>query len=432
MRSSPRRAAARDRRRWSARRRRSAPVLVHQISAHRLDDPSRRVGIPAPGDLSGHTPLPWRAPPARNPSGGRGLSERLCGAGEAERWQRRRPTRGVRTPIRRLPVGAEPTAGGAHVRVWAPRRRRVAVVARGRRRRLRSRPRPAATSPAPSPASAPAPATASASTAASRRSRPRLALAARGAARAVGGGRPGRFRWTRRGLARPRPPRARCSTSCTSAPSRPRAPGRAAARELPHLADARGHGARDDAGRRVPRPVRLGLRRRQPVRAHPALRHARRLPPLRRSRRTRSGIGVILDVVYNHLGPDGNYLTRLLAAYFTDRYSTEWGEAINFDGAGRRAGARVLRRERRLLDRRVPPRRPAARRHAEHLRRARREHILAELGRARAARPRRRAVAPGRARTSRRTRASCARRGRAATASTRCGTTTSTTAPSWR
>lgn len=44
------------------------------------------------------------------------------------------------------------------------------------------------------------------------------------------------------------------------------------------------------------------------------------------------GIAVILDVVYNHLGPDGNFLSCFSPAYFTDRYSTEWGAAINFDG----------------------------------------------------------------------------------------------------
>lgn len=44
------------------------------------------------------------------------------------------------------------------------------------------------------------------------------------------------------------------------------------------------------------------------------------------------GIGVILDVVYNHLGPDGNYLKEFSVSYFTDRYTTDWGEAINFDG----------------------------------------------------------------------------------------------------
>ena len=46
----------------------------------------------------------------------------------------------------------------------------------------------------------------------------------------------------------------------------------------------------------------------------------------------RHGIGVILDVVYNHLGPDGNYLKAFAPAYFTDKYKTEWGEPINFDG----------------------------------------------------------------------------------------------------
>jgi maltooligosyltrehalose trehalohydrolase len=45
-----------------------------------------------------------------------------------------------------------------------------------------------------------------------------------------------------------------------------------------------------------------------------------------------AGIGVILDVVYNHIGPDGNYLKQFADAYFTDRYKNEWGEALNFDG----------------------------------------------------------------------------------------------------
>jgi maltooligosyltrehalose trehalohydrolase len=44
------------------------------------------------------------------------------------------------------------------------------------------------------------------------------------------------------------------------------------------------------------------------------------------------GIAVILDVVYNHLGPEGHYLNFYAAAYFTDRYDCEWGKAINFDG----------------------------------------------------------------------------------------------------
>ncbi|HEX6879289.1 MAG TPA: malto-oligosyltrehalose trehalohydrolase [Terriglobales bacterium] len=47
----------------------------------------------------------------------------------------------------------------------------------------------------------------------------------------------------------------------------------------------------------------------------------------------RIGIAVVLDVVYNHLGPEGNYLGQY-GPYFTDRYRTPWGEAINFDGPG--------------------------------------------------------------------------------------------------
>lgn len=43
------------------------------------------------------------------------------------------------------------------------------------------------------------------------------------------------------------------------------------------------------------------------------------------------GMAVALDVVYNHLGPEGNYLDEF-GHYFTDRYRTPWGQAINFDG----------------------------------------------------------------------------------------------------
>jgi maltooligosyltrehalose trehalohydrolase len=43
------------------------------------------------------------------------------------------------------------------------------------------------------------------------------------------------------------------------------------------------------------------------------------------------GLAVVLDVVCNHLGPEGNYLGDF-GPYFTDRYTTPWGQAINFDG----------------------------------------------------------------------------------------------------
>ena len=44
------------------------------------------------------------------------------------------------------------------------------------------------------------------------------------------------------------------------------------------------------------------------------------------------GLGVILDVVYNHLGPDGNYLKQFSPFYFNAEHGTEWGEGLNFDG----------------------------------------------------------------------------------------------------
>ncbi|UJR86914.1 malto-oligosyltrehalose trehalohydrolase [Sandaracinus amylolyticus] len=46
------------------------------------------------------------------------------------------------------------------------------------------------------------------------------------------------------------------------------------------------------------------------------------------------GLAVILDVVYNHLGPDGNYLPRFAPSFFSDRYETDWGVSPRFDGPG--------------------------------------------------------------------------------------------------
>ena len=46
------------------------------------------------------------------------------------------------------------------------------------------------------------------------------------------------------------------------------------------------------------------------------------------------GLMVFLDVVYNHFGPEGNYLSLYAPQFFTDRYQTPWGAAINFDGEG--------------------------------------------------------------------------------------------------
>ena len=59
----------------------------------------------------------------------------------------------------------------------------------------------------------------------------------------------------------------------------------------------------------------------------------------------RRGLAVVLDVVYNHLGPEGNYL-RDFGPYFTDFYRTPWGDALNFDGAPQRSRAPLFYRKR--------------------------------------------------------------------------------------
>lgn len=53
------------------------------------------------------------------------------------------------------------------------------------------------------------------------------------------------------------------------------------------------------------------------------------------------GLAVILDVVYNHLGPDGNYLGQFTRELVSGRYANEWGDALNFDGEGA-SGVREL------------------------------------------------------------------------------------------
>ena len=53
------------------------------------------------------------------------------------------------------------------------------------------------------------------------------------------------------------------------------------------------------------------------------------------------GLAVVLDVVYNHLGPEGNYLGEY-GPYFTERYQTPWGQAVNFDGEDSREVRRYV------------------------------------------------------------------------------------------
>ncbi len=50
----------------------------------------------------------------------------------------------------------------------------------------------------------------------------------------------------------------------------------------------------------------------------------------------RLGMGVILDVVYNHLGPEGNQMIQFAKGYLSDHFTTDWGNAINFDLQGSR------------------------------------------------------------------------------------------------
>ena len=78
------------------------------------------------------------------------------------------------------------------------------------------------------------------------------------------------------------------------------------------------------------------------------------------------GLAVFLDVVYNHFGPEGNYLHRYAPGFFTERHQTPWGAAIDFTVP---AGAALLYRERALLAGGIPSRRAALRRRARHPRR---------------------------------------------------------------
>ncbi|HEY8210870.1 MAG TPA: alpha-amylase family glycosyl hydrolase [Myxococcaceae bacterium] len=50
----------------------------------------------------------------------------------------------------------------------------------------------------------------------------------------------------------------------------------------------------------------------------------------------RLGLGIILDVVYNHLGPDGNYLSQLSPRYFSKKHRTDWGDPPDFEEPGSR------------------------------------------------------------------------------------------------
>ena len=98
----------------------------------------------------------------------------------------------------------------------------------------------------------------------------------------------------------------------------------AAISRLDHLVDARRRRRRADAGRRVPGPVGLGLRRGRACMPCTTPTAVRPRSSASSTPATQRGLGVCLDVVYNHLGPSGNYLSRF-GPYFTDRHVTPWG-----------------------------------------------------------------------------------------------------------
>ena len=127
--------------------------------------------------------------------------------------------------LKQMPVGAEVVPEGVRFRVWAPRRSRVQVICDGHPPLPLARDGEYFTGDV----SRRGPGTRYCVPARRRRSRlsgPGLALPAGRAARAFGGDRPVGVRLDRRRLAGHHPAADRCSTSCTSAPSRPRAPGR--------------------------------------------------------------------------------------------------------------------------------------------------------------------------------------------------------------
>src|SRR5207249_1671307 len=138
------------------------------------------------------------------------------------------------------------------------------------------------------------------------------------------------------------------------------------------------------------------------------------------------GLAVFLDVVYNHLGPEGNYLAEY-GPYFTARHSTPWGPGVNYDGPGSEGVRRHVIENGRMWVREFHI--DGFRLDAIHaIHDASPTHILTEFAGRCAPRPRGLAGActssPSRTTT---TGGSCCRRARAASASTRSGRTISTT-----
>ena len=86
-----------------------------------------------------------------------------------------------------------------------------------------------------------------------------------------------------------------------------------------------------------------------------------------------AGLGVVMDVVYNHLGPAGNYLPEF-GPYFSARHQTNWGDGGQLRRARQRRGPALRHRQRPDVAARLPLRRAAPRRRARHRRRLRHAH----------------------------------------------------------
>ena len=86
------------------------------------------------------------------------------------------------------------------------------------------------------------------------------------------------------------------------------------------------------------------------------------------------GLAVVLDVVYNHVGPEGNYLVRV-RALLHGCLSHAVGSGVNYDGAGQRRGASLRHRERMLLGARLPHGRASTQCRPRHLRLSARVHL---------------------------------------------------------
>ena len=336
-----------------------------------------------------------------------GRSGRVTRFGRAARVPSRRVSRD-QSAVR----GRSARPGVAGFRVWAPRARSVARAARRRGARARARP-------------------ATASGRASCRPQPgddyRFVLdggeawpdpcsrwqpeGVRGPSRVLD---PSRVRDRRR--ARSSRSTSSSSTSSTSARSRRRAPSTASCRACAELRELGVTAIELMPVATFPGERGWGYDGLYTSAPHPAYGGPDGLARLVDAAH-REGLGVILDVVYNHLGP-GNEALTAFGPYFTDRFGqTPWGDALDYAQAGR---ARVGDPERGALGARLPDRRAAARRRPRDPRRL-------AAARARGAR---RARARRRARDALVISEMGARRLPAARASggtTRCGSTASTT-----